>query len=199
MVHRFVVRSEVTSPAAPRLVNNVISTDRWSAMTTVALFAGAALLSLQAAWDDGPFGLNKLMTCLAVAGFVVACALCIGNVDQSSASHECVVSIYPIGIQIECLVRSSPSGKADKVQRTPLGKPVFVPREAVIDCIVIELVHSHKVASKVLFRIGEWPKFCLSDPYVHLVEAFPGVEMTYAECLAMRAEINRYLLQDEVR
>jgi hypothetical protein len=199
MVRRFIVRSEDISPATSRLVNHVISTDRWSAMITVAGFLGATLFSLLPPSDERPFGHYKTLAFLVMAGFGVVYAHCIGNVDQTSALHECVVSIFPIGIQIECVVRSSLSRKTDDEHRTRRRKPIFVPRETVIDCVVSEVVHSHKVGSKVLFRIGVGPKFHQSDVYVHLVEAFPGVEMTYEECLAMRAEINRYLLQEEVR
>jgi hypothetical protein len=203
MVHRFIVRSEVISPATSRLVNHDISTDRWSAMITVAGFLGAILLSLLTPSDERQFGHYNTLAFLVMAGFGVVCAHCIGNVDQTSALHECIVSIYPIGIQIECVVRSSLSRKTDDehrvTHRTRRRKPIFVPRETVIDCVVSEVVHSHKVGSKVLFRVGVGPKFHQSDVYVHLVDAFPGVEMTYEECLAMRAEINRYLLQEEVR
>jgi hypothetical protein len=196
MVHRFIVRSEIISPASPQLVNHVSSGGRWTAMIAVAVFAGATLFSLQLPNVGSPAGdgFNTLAV-LTMTGFGVAFVLYMGNNDQCSTLHECVVSIYPIGIQIECFVLSSQSGQAD-VQMSGHRKPIFFPRETVIDCVVSEVVHSQRVSSKLLFRIGEWPKFSRSEAYVHLVEAFPGVELTFVECLAMRAEMNRYLLQE---
>jgi hypothetical protein len=195
MVHRFIVRSEVISPASPQLVNHVSSGGRWTAMIAVAVFAGATLFSLQLPNVGSPRDGFNTLAVLTMTGFGVACVLYMVNDDQCSTLHECVVSIYPIGIQIECFVLSSRSGQAD-VQMIGHREPIFFPRETVIDCVVSEVVHSHRVSSNLLFRIGEWPKFSRSEVYVHLVEAFPGVELTVVECLAMRAEMNRYLLQE---
>lgn len=112
------------------------------------------------------------------------------------AQRDIVVEIYPLGIQIETITQDRST--IPPSQRRTVGKAIFLPREVVVDCVVNEVVLGHKVLSQLLFRVRcSSLKEGLADT-VRLVQAFPGVEMTYVECLAMRAEINKFLLQEKV-
>jgi hypothetical protein len=87
--------------------------------------------------------------------------------------NEVRLAIYPIGIQLE---------SRDKKGRF-VGEPLFLARENVVDCIVTESILAHKVRSVVVLRMrGN-----------ELIEAFPGVDLTYSECLVIRHEINNLL------
>jgi hypothetical protein len=116
---------------------------------------------------------------------------------DDSAVHESVVAVYPLGIQI---------GNRVVLPRTQslkelIGATIFIPMEALIDCVVTEVVLSHKVISTLQFRVlcqpsGSALRFGSTTP-MKLIPAFPGVELSYSECLTMRAEIHKCLLQQQ--
>jgi len=90
------------------------------------------------------------------------------------------VAVYPIGVQ---LMKRDVTGRCVQV-------PLFLPREDVLDCIVNEIILSQKVVSVAVIRVrgtASGKSFC------RLVESFPGVEMSYEECLAMASLINNCL------
>jgi hypothetical protein len=97
---------------------------------------------------------------------------------------QVAVAVYPIGVQL-----------VTRVNSVPKGEPVFLSRDEIRDCVVNEFILSYKVRSVVMFRV-----YC-SNPEtsekvsIRLVEAFPGVDMTYTECLAARSKIVEYLQQ----
>lgn len=90
------------------------------------------------------------------------------------------VAVYPVGVQ---LMKRDVTGRCVEV-------PLFLPREDVLDCIVSEIILSQKVVSVAIIRVrgtASGRSFC------RLVESFPGVEMSYEECLAMANKINKCL------
>jgi hypothetical protein len=89
----------------------------------------------------------------------------------------------------------------------PVRPPLFIPRDVILDVIVNEVILAHKVVSVVLFRIlktdavqgirdaDERPPIStlMKKGYIHLVPAFPGVQMSFAECYNMRKELSAAL------
>lgn len=81
-----------------------------------------------------------------------------------------------------------------------IGHPVLIPRNVVIDVVVNEVILSHKVVSVVILRLlksakgaGQPIQTLLQDDKVRLEVAFPGVELSYMDCIRMRWEISRAL------
>ena len=120
---------------------------------------------------------SALLTILIVFLSIV---VMLGNqqVDDESPARQVVLSVYPIGIQLD--------------SNNSSGIPTFVPREDVVDCVVTEIIRAHCVFSTLVIRVRQQPANDDNDS-IRLIPAFPGVEMTYKECLTMRHEINKYL------
>lgn len=83
-----------------------------------------------------------------------------------------------------------------------IGHPVLIPRNVVIDVVVNEVILSHKVVSVVILRLLKSAKTkearqpiqtLLQDDKVRLEVAFPGVELSYMDCIRMRWEISQAL------
>jgi hypothetical protein len=76
-----------------------------------------------------------------------------------------------------------------------------IPQQDIIDVVVHEIVLSYRVLSVVLLRVsrsssiteGQTIYDLLSQNKVRLVPAFPGVELSYRDCLKMRDEISKAL------
>jgi hypothetical protein len=114
------------------------------------------------------------------------------------------VFIYPLGIQLATVVYD-----VDQQQQHLVSGPQsfldvkpgpFFPRDQIIDCIVNEVILAHKVISVVVFRVRQRTEsrtIGVSHTHTHafikLVHAFPGADMTYVECLAIRHEIMKEL------
>lgn len=118
---------------------------------------------------------------------------------KPDATSQVAVTVYPMGVQLARL-------ESDR----PVKPPLFIPRDIILDVIVNEMILAHKVVSVVLFRVWKRdettqqattskqersePPGCISsllkEGRIHLVPAFPGVEMSYRECLMMRREIS---------
>lgn len=107
--------------------------------------------------------------------------------DESLA----VVTVYPsMGVQlseISSTVSKESNGKAKR------STGLFLPRDKIVDCIVYEVILSHKVKNEVAFRIQqpaeetkEGSQSTIQDQDLRLISAFPNTEMTYEECLYMR-------------
>ena len=121
--------------------------------------------------------------------------------STTSTSKLAVATIYPaLGVQLSTELHTVTNKDKEEIQETSknykiLGNPVFLPRDQIVDCIVYEVILSHKVVTVVAFRIqSETGKdnnleSTGMDSEVRLIPAFPGTEMTYRECLSMRREI----------
>ena len=112
-----------------------------------------------------------------------------------------VVTLYPaLGVQLSTEQQTTMVGKQDtdndnNATITGIGHPLFLPRDQILDCVVYEVILSHKVVTVVAFRIIK-PTTTTAEsstddtPQNHqLVPAFPGTEMTFQECLFMRRQI----------
>lgn len=111
------------------------------------------------------------------------------------------VSLYPLGIQLS-IADVATTTSVDQQKTTVSGRPkvvrkmprLFLPHDEIVDCVVTEIINIHTVRSAVVFRVARLqPSFPSEEPILKLIDAFPGVEMTYAECLQSRSLINVYL------
>lgn len=104
-----------------------------------------------------------------------------------------VVTIYPaLGVQLSIEIAD---GTKENHHREVVNRQ-FIPRDQIKDCIVYEVILSHKVISQVAFRI--YQQGVSDDGYkmdhkvqhsLKLIPAFLKAELTYEECLFMRREI----------
>jgi hypothetical protein len=91
---------------------------------------------------------------------------------------QVAVAVYPIGIQL-----------VTSVNGVPRGEPIFLARDEIRDCVVNEFILSYKVRSVVMLRVYASNPEPSKKASIRLVEAFPNVDMTYAECLKARTQI----------
>ena len=132
--------------------------------------------------------------------------LCLALLWWKVSSHHAtqttklaVVTLYPaLGVQLSTEQQTLTLEKQDipsinnNATRTIMGTPIFLPREFIVDCLVYEVILSHKVVTVVAFSILNLPPGTGDNddtPQQQLVPAFPGTEMTYQECLYMRRQI----------
>jgi hypothetical protein len=120
------------------------------------------------------------------------------KIRKQKAANTCqvIVEVLPLGVQVSRMQRAR-----------PVRPPLFIPRDVILDVIVNEVILAHKVVSVVLFRIlktdavqgirdaDERPPIStlMKKGYIHLVPAFPGVQMSFAECYKMRKELSAAL------
>mmetsp|Transcript_32736 Transcript_32736/g.96500 ORF Transcript_32736/g.96500 Transcript_32736/m.96500 type:complete len:236 (-) Transcript_32736:1393-2100(-) len=120
-----------------------------------------------------------------------------------------MVEVLPLGVQISTTTTTK-GGRASggTASVVVVGTPRFLPREDIYDVIVNEIVMGRSVESKVLFRLrldgrskateydenghGESPSATtttifqlLRDGSIELVDAFPPVKLTHAQCLSL--------------
>jgi hypothetical protein len=108
---------------------------------------------------------------------------------QRGNPRRVTVTVYPIGVQLS--------------KSRPNQPPLFLPRDQILDVICTENILAHKVISVVLFRVlkgGTNDPFnkppiasLLKEGRVHLVPAFDGVEMSFAECQNVRRKLSAFL------
>jgi hypothetical protein len=101
----------------------------------------------------------------------MAIALVIFETTSSIPEREVSATIYPLGMQ---LVSAS-------------GKTQFFPRACLQDCIVLEHVQAFQVTSHVVLRVSSSQK----QDDLQIVQAFPGVQLSFSQCLALKAELER--------
>jgi hypothetical protein len=109
---------------------------------------------------------------------------------------EVVVTIHPLLGIVQLATWNN-----DRLQG---GSPRVIPLERIHDCIVHEYVGAFQVTTQVVFRLGEdekinqmCPKGRTTDSTTltttRLEPAFPGMELSFAQCWAMKNHIQRAL------
>jgi hypothetical protein len=126
-------------------------------------------VSLAFLYREPAFSLKFLLWSLISLFFISYVVFWNGTSSQKSVS----VTILPLGVQLE----TNSSASCD---------PIFLPRQSILDCIVHEIILGHCVISVVLLRVQ-------TETAYRLVQVFPGVELTYNECLALRGQIQTCL------
>jgi hypothetical protein len=124
--------------------------------------------------------------------------------DVNERSRVPAVAVYPVGLQL-CTIPSSSTERKDSeyvyipTASSKITPGIFFPREIVLDCVVAEIVYSYKVESFVFLRLckdaeNQTLPTSQDESAAKLMAVFPNVHMTYMECLAVRSQINEYLL-----
>lgn len=128
--------------------------------------------------------------------------------SQNEANRvAALLSLYPLGVQLATVsIATTGTNAGKKIPSTTMPR-LFLPRDQIVDCIVTEVVWAHKVLSTVVFRMSSSQYHNLDDndddssppscATQQLISAFPGVEMTYLECLAARSQIEAFLTKCE--
>jgi hypothetical protein len=124
------------------------------------------------------------------------CATTIKSIVMQSSNETYIqefgsVTFVPFGILVEEYTMIGCKGK----QRRKRYKSEFIPRENIIDVIVMEVVHSYKVSSVLAFRIKKMSEnvddtldLIASGTY-ELRPLYERITMTYTECLRIRKGI----------
>jgi len=175
--NEFTVKSP---PTSPKLIPSLID------LTIVVTIA--ALLQIYA---------NETAIVVRAALYLYVISILKSLFQPKTQQDVCSIRILPFGVQIEEYINTSING--ENTDRAKVGKIQFLPKECIIDVIVTEVVLSYKVVSVVVFRIAEEGKDCadykqkIKDAL--LVTAFDPdkVEMTFDECMLMRAGIRNAL------
>ncbi|CAB9508979.1 expressed unknown protein [Seminavis robusta] len=136
------------------------------------------------------------MALLAVGSIIVFATT---NPAKKSQETVAVLTIYPaLGAQLSQETRRKGSSSSAKNQRSQdnsvqMRNQLFLPRDQIVDCVVYEVIWSHKVMNVVALRIHATTTQEKSETQqqqtLKLIPVFPGTEMTYEECLYMRQEI----------
>lgn len=166
--------------------------------------------------DNKPFSpINVFVIVVSVLTLVIT----LSRRKPKRKDMEAIV-LYPLGIQLGTITLDVSCSNSANIKVTP---QVFLHRETIIDCVVTELVYSHKVQSTVILRTKQHHSECKNvnpkpafteyettaeddditktltrtretrESINNLIQLFSDFEMTYVECLAIRSQINNYL------
>jgi len=119
----------------------------------------------------------------------------IGESNDSAGNKGVAVMLYHAGVQLATV--SLLNDRWTEAVTAP-GNARFIPRDQIIDCVVTEVILAHKIQNVVVFRLHRRSSRTahahdVSADAIELVNAFPGVDLTYVECCAIRSQINSYL------
>jgi hypothetical protein len=131
------------------------------------LGATVAFLATSLAFDN-PY----IFTAGAILALVATLAWTISSISKKTAV---AVYVYPLGVQMQ----TTHTNENSKL----IGKATFIPKDQVIDCVVVERILAYRVCSELLFRVKRRGKGH------RLLLAFPGVDLSYKECLCLRLQI----------
>ena len=130
--------------------------------------------------------------------------------EENLPTLSAVVEVLPLGVQLSTMKarKKQKGGRGDGATTSVVvaGTPRFLPREDIYDVIVNEIVLGRSVESKVMFRLrlddrSEAKKDdesgdderrspptifqLLRDGSIELVDAFPPVKLSHAQCLSL--------------
>ena len=142
--------------------------------------------------------------------------------EENLPTLSAVVEVLPLGVQLSTMKtrRKKKGGRGGGGGTTSVvvaGTPRFLPREDIYDVIVNEIVLGRSVESKVMFRLrlddrSEAKKDdesgdderrspptifqLLRDGSIELVDAFPPVKLSHAQCLSLCEGISDAIRRD---
>jgi len=167
---------------SPGCTNKVVFVVQGSTTPTVPLWLILFVAILSAAVSVAlesiePETMQRNPMWLYISCFILLTSISFRSRTQSL---ESTLTLYPVGVQ------------------TSSG--TLIPRQDIVDVVVHEIVLSYKVFSVVLLRVSASPITVdrtiydlLSQNKVQLIRAFPGVELSYLDCIEMRNKISRAL------
>lgn len=139
-----------------------------------------------------PLAVVAFLGCLMAAIYFVRS---IGESNDSAGNKGVAVMLYHVGVQLATV--SLLNDRWTQSVTAP-GNARFIPRDQIIDCVVTEVILAHKIQNVVVFRLQRRSSRAVHAhdvpaDSIELVNAFPGVDLTYMECCAIRSQINSYL------
>jgi hypothetical protein len=115
-----------------------------------------------------------LLACLVgVLVLVISAIIVCKSTLRRNKYTECAISVSATGVHL-------PSGR----RRQP-----FLPRERLTDIRVDEVIQANRVYSSLTLLV----KSTSTDGAIEAMEVFPGVELTYAECVQVRRKFLQLL------
>ncbi len=139
--------------------------------------------------------------------------------EENLPTLSAVVEVLPLGVQLSIMKtrRKKKGGRfgGGTTSVVVAGTPRFLPREDIYDVIVNEIVLGRSVESKVMFRLRLDERFeakkddesgdderrspptifqLLRDGSIELVDAFPPVKLSHAQCLSLCEGISDAIL-----
>lgn len=113
------------------------------------------------------------------------------EVESTSNNKGVAITLYHAGVQL-AMVSLSKGRSGDVIQQE---NPRLIPRDQIIDCIVTEVVLAHRVQTVVVFRLRKQPSDTQEKEAcsIQLVNAFPGIDLSFMECCAIRSRVKSYL------
>jgi len=215
MVDRIIVQAKKSNEATPgsSQLRGVIAA-KWVLVPLILAYCGTYLLEIQRieeAMDrlyahfldlielnsediDSaiPIALFSLLA-FSVASVLYCITRIILGSPTTNNNQGVAVTLYHAGVQLST-VSLLKGHSGDEVQQK---NPRFIPRDQIIDCIVTEVVLAHRVQSVVVFRLRKQPISSALEKEacsIQLVNAFPGIDLSFMECCAIRSRVNSYLL-----
>ena len=141
--------------------------------------------------------------------------------EENLPTLSAVVEVLPLGVQLSTMKtgrkKKGGRGGGGTTSVVVAGTPRFLPREDIYDVIVNEIVLGRSVESKVMFRLrlddrSEAKKDdesgdderrspptifqLLRDGSIELVDAFPPVKLSHAQCLSLCEGISDAIRRD---
>lgn len=141
--------------------------------------------------------------------------------EENLPTLSAVVEVLPLGVQLSTMKtgrkKKGGRGGGGTTSVVVAGTPRFLPREDIYDVIVNEIVLGRSVESKVMFRLrlddrSEVKKDdesgdderrssptifqLLRDGSIELVDAFPPVKLSHAQCLSLCEGISDAIRRD---
>lgn len=205
MVKQFIVSTDRRKTRQDRFPKGRLFCDSlfyWILIPALILIAAQVGLQKVTSFDDlvGYVNLNERHDYRITNTLLVSCLFIIIIVSlrvQPKQERGAALFIYPFGIQLASVYfGSSVEDNSHGFHTIKHGS--FLPRDEIIDCVVNEVILAHKVVSVILFRLKKSISCSHSDRCENsnharcdalLVEAFPGIEMSYNKCLILRQQI----------
>ncbi len=106
------------------------------------------------------------------------------KIRKQKAANTCkvIVEVLPLGVQVSRMQRAR-----------PVRPPLFIPRDVILSVVLFRILKTDAV--QAIRDADERPPIStlMKKGCIHLVPAFPGVQMSFAECHNMRNELSAAL------
>jgi hypothetical protein len=122
---------------------------------------------------------NSLYQVFFAAIAIYSVFILISPIFRPLKLREASVTVFPLGLQLV----TSYSNK----------QPTLLLHQEIVDCIVNEVILAHKVINVILFRCYD------AKGNIKLVQAFPGMQLNYRDCLRIRSDLQEALHLQSMR
>lgn len=101
---------------------------------------------------------------------------------SSRPSPGCSIALYPNGIQVDDVW----FGDNNEIIRSKSLR--FVPRESILDCVVLEVILTQRVRNALVLRLCSQ-----SDGDQAVLDLLPKADLDYDQCMRLRHALKNYL------